>query len=74
MARTLGDRLSKQWGQPIVVENRAGGSGVPAMQAGRSAASDGYTLLMGASGPMAGNPALFDKLPYDPLQDYVKAE
>lgn len=69
-ARALAERLPQRWGQPVVVENRPGASGVTGMMAGRDAPPNGYTLLLAMSGPMAGNPTLMSKLPYDPLKDY----
>lgn len=70
-ARMLAARLTKQWGQPIVVENKPGASGVIGMNAGRNAAPDGYTLLLGMSGPLVANPHLMAKIPYDSLNDYT---
>jgi len=70
-SRLLAERLSKIWGQPIVVDNKPGGSGILGMVVGRDAAPDGYSLLLGMSGPLAGNPNLMPKLPYDPIKDYT---
>src|ERR1700733_11476572 len=68
LARTLGDAVSRQWGQGVVVENRPGAGGVVASQALAAAAPDGYTLIVVASGH-ATNPFLYEKLPYDTLKD-----
>jgi tripartite-type tricarboxylate transporter receptor subunit TctC len=71
--RMTAERLSALWGQPIVVENRAGGGGVPGVMAVKEATPDGYTLLMGSSGTLGVNPGLYAKLPYDPLRDFAPA-
>jgi tripartite-type tricarboxylate transporter receptor subunit TctC len=70
-ARIIGEALSKEWGQPVVIENVGGGAGIPGMVQGRGAAPDGYTLIMGTSAVLVVNPAIIDKLPYDPLNDYA---
>ena len=72
-ARMVGDRLSQVWGQPVFVENRAGGGGVPGIMAGKQAAPDGYTLLVGTSGTLGVNPGIYAKLPYDPITDFLPA-
>jgi tripartite-type tricarboxylate transporter receptor subunit TctC len=70
LARTLGDVVSRQWGQTVVVENRPGAGGVVASQALVQAAPDGYTLIVVASGH-ATNPFLYPKLPYDTFKDFT---
>jgi tripartite-type tricarboxylate transporter receptor subunit TctC len=70
LARTLGDELSKQWGQPVIVENRPGAGGVVASQALATSAPDGHTLIVVASGH-ATNPFLYPKLPYDTFADFT---
>jgi len=70
LARTLGDVVSRQWGQPVVIENRPGAGGVVASQALASAPPDGYTLMVVASGH-ATNPFLYAKLPYDTFKDFT---
>lgn len=72
-ARMLADRLSQTWGQQVVVENRGGGGGVPGVMAGREAAPDGYTWLVGTSGTLGVNPSVYAKIPYDPLKDFAPA-
>ena len=71
LSRILGDQLSKQLGQPFVVENRTGGGMLVGTTAAAKAAPDGYTLLAGLTGNMSVNPSLFAKLPYDPLADFT---
>src|SRR5688572_28099233 len=70
-ARIIAEALSKEWNQSVVVENVGGGAGIPGMVQGRGAPPDGYTLLMGTSAVMVVNPAIMEKLPYDPLNDFV---
>ena len=70
LARTLGDVVSRQWSQGVVVENRPGAGGVVASQALATSAPDGYTLIVVASGH-ATNPFLYPKLPYDTFKDFT---
>ena len=70
LARTLGDVVSKQWGQPVVVENRPGAGGLVASQALVASPPDGYTLIVVASGH-ATNPLLHPKIPYDTFKDFT---
>ncbi|RLJ38388.1 tripartite tricarboxylate transporter substrate binding protein [Acidovorax sp. 106] len=71
VARRVGARLADQWGQPVVVDNRAGAGGVIATDAVAKASPDGYTLLAGADGPITILPTLASSLPYDPRRDLV---
>ena len=70
-ARIVGEALSKEWNQGVVIENIGGGAGIPGMVTGRGAPPDGYTLLMGTSAVLVVNPAIMEKLPYDPLNDFA---
>lgn len=70
LARTLGDVVSRQWGQSVVVENRPGAGGVVASQALVQTPADGYTLIVVASGH-ATNPFLYPKIPYDTFRDFT---
>lgn len=70
-ARVFAERLARSWGQPVTVENRPGASGIIGMEAIRGAAPDGYTLGIGGSGPVAINPSVFSKLPYDSRRDFT---
>ena len=70
LTRTLGEVVARQWGQSVVVENRPGAGGVIASQAVATAAPDGYTLIMVASGH-ATNPLLYPKIPYDTFKDFT---
>ena len=67
-ARTVGQKISEILGQPVVVDNRAGASGIIGCEGVARSAPDGYTLLMGTTGTHTTNPAVFSKLPYDPLK------
>ncbi len=70
LARTLGEVVSKQWGQSVVIENRPGAGGVVASQALIASPPDGYTLIVVASGH-ATNPLLYPKIPYDTFKDFT---
>jgi tripartite-type tricarboxylate transporter receptor subunit TctC len=65
-ARLVAQHLSSKWGQPVVIDNRAGAGGVVGVDLVARAKPDGYTLLMGNVGTQAINPPLYVKLPYDP--------
>jgi tripartite-type tricarboxylate transporter receptor subunit TctC len=69
-ARLMAERLTDVWKQQIVVENKAGGSGIPATEAGRTAAPDGHTIMVVSSGTFGVNPSLYPDLPYKPLVDF----
>jgi tripartite-type tricarboxylate transporter receptor subunit TctC len=69
-ARLFADRLSQRWGQAVVIENRPGGDSNIAVGAFASARDD-HTILYSAPNPITVNPILYDKLPYDPAQDFV---
>ena len=68
--RIVSERIKESGGQPLVIENKPGGAGLIAAQAGAQAAADGYTLLLAGSGMMVINPHTFSKLPYDPEKSY----
>ena len=70
--RVIANSLTQQLGQPFVIENISGSSGIAAMQAAMKAPADGYTLVYSDAGQWAINPALYStKLPYDTLRDLV---
>lgn len=71
LARAIGERLTKAWGQPVVVENRAGANGAIALQDVARSAPDGYTILLTSNSPIVINPSLYKKLPYDVGRDFV---
>ena len=70
-ARLVARRLTETYGQPVVVDNRAGGGGNIGAEAVAKAAPDGYTFLMGFIGPNAVNQFLFKNMPYDTLKDFA---
>jgi len=70
MARLMAERLQPRLGQNLVVENRGGGASIPGMEAVMHAAPDGYTLGMASSGPLAINPSVMSRLPYDVERDF----
>jgi tripartite-type tricarboxylate transporter receptor subunit TctC len=69
-SRAYGEVMARLLGQPVVVDNRPGGSGVVAIQAVKAAPSDGHTILLASVSPMAVNPVLIKNLPYDPFKDF----
>jgi tripartite-type tricarboxylate transporter receptor subunit TctC len=71
LGRAVAQKLSQQLGQQFVVENKPGAAGIIATQAAMSSPPDGYTLLVSSSGPLAVNPGLYSKLPYDPIKDFA---
>ncbi len=70
-ARLIGARVSEQWGQPVIVENRTGAGGNIGADAVAKSPPDGYSLVMSALGPHAVNVSLFSKMPYDPVRDFA---
>ena len=71
IARVLAAKLAETARQPFIVENRSGANGVLGVEMGAKAPPDGYTLLMGGSGPLSILPNLVSKLPYDPVKDFA---
>ena len=71
VTRIVADALSSRWPQRVVVENRGGGAGAPALEAGARAAPDGYTLTAGTSGTLGVNPSVLPRLPYDAEKDFA---
>lgn len=71
LGRLVGVKLSELWGQPFIIDNRPGASGIIGTELGAKAAPDGYTLLMGSAGPLTILPGLQGKLPYDSLKDFA---
>jgi tripartite-type tricarboxylate transporter receptor subunit TctC len=70
LARILGQKMTESWGQQVVIDNRSGGSGIIGMEIAARASPDGYTILMSEVGTLSINPAMFSRLPYDPLRDF----
>jgi tripartite-type tricarboxylate transporter receptor subunit TctC len=69
LARIIGQRLSDNWRQPVVIENVIGAGGNIGTERAAKAPADGYTLLLNTIAPIAVNQSLFAKLPYDPVKD-----
>src|SRR5258705_164797 len=70
-ARIIGGRMSGSWGQPVVVENRAGAGGNIGADLVAKAPPDGYTILMGSIGTQALNASLYRSMPYDSTKDFT---
>ena len=70
VGRLIAQRLGDAWGQPVVVENRTGASGMIAAEAVAKSAPDGYTLLITPQTSLAVAPALYGKAPYDTMKDF----
>jgi tripartite-type tricarboxylate transporter receptor subunit TctC len=70
IARVFGQKLSESLGQPVIIENKPGAGAILATEYVARSAPDGYTLLVGASGAMTINPAVYEKLSYDTLRDF----
>ena len=71
LARAIAPELGKAFGQSFIIENRGGAGGNVGTEIVAKAANDGYTLLMGTVGTHGINRALYEKLPYDPIKDFV---
>ena len=70
LARKLGERISKAWGQPVVIVNRPGAGGSVGAEAVAKSAPDGYTFLLSTNSPLTTNLALYPSLGYEPLRDF----
>lgn len=71
LARLLAGRLAERVGQPVVVENKAGGGGLIGVDSVAKSPPDGHTLVIGHDGTMAFSTVLHRKLPYDPVRDFA---
>ncbi|MFN7394813.1 MAG: Bug family tripartite tricarboxylate transporter substrate binding protein, partial [bacterium] len=71
VARGMAEFLQQRWGQPVVIDNTPGASGIIAFGEVRRAAPDGYTLFVADTATMVVNPLINDRLPYDPERDLV---
>ena len=70
-ARIIGQKMSEEWGQPVVVDNRPGGNTIIGAEFVAKAAPDGYTLMMAIDSTLVMNQFLYKSLPYDPLKDFA---
>lgn len=71
LARSIGQELTKAWGQPVIIDNVPGAGGSLGADRVAKAPADGYTLLMGHIGTLAVNPSLYPKLPYDAVKSFT---
>jgi tripartite-type tricarboxylate transporter receptor subunit TctC len=71
VARPLAQNIAERLGQPVVIDNRGGASGIIGMELVARAPADGYTQVFALSAQLSVNPVLFEKLPYDPLADFA---
>jgi tripartite-type tricarboxylate transporter receptor subunit TctC len=71
IGRTIAEKLGVLWGQSVIVENRAGAGGTIGVDAVAKAAPDGYTMVLGVTGPLTIAPSINAQLAYDPLRDLV---
>ena len=71
VGRVVGQKLSERLGQQVAVDNRSGANGIVGLQALMAAAPDGYTIAAASAGPLAVNPFIYAKLPYDPMKDFT---
>jgi tripartite-type tricarboxylate transporter receptor subunit TctC len=71
IARIIGQKLSDSLGQPVIIENKPGAGSITGTEYVKNAPPDGHMLLMGATGAMAINHAVYSKLPYDSLKDFA---
>jgi tripartite-type tricarboxylate transporter receptor subunit TctC len=71
IARIIGQKLTERWGQQVIIDNRAGANGIVGLQLLMQSPPDGYTLAVAAAGPIAVNPSLYEKLPYDSVRDFA---
>lgn len=71
LARTIADRVSRELGQSIIIDNSPGAGGTIGAAKGARAQPDGYTMLVGHMGYMGAAPALYKKLSYDPVKDFA---
>ena len=71
IARIVGQRMSEHWGEPVIIENRAGGNTAIGAQLVAKSPPDGYTLLVAMDVTMVMNPLVMKNLPYEPLKDFT---
>lgn len=70
VSRTVANKLTESWGQQVIVDSRPGAGGIIGLQIAAKTTPDGYTFVPTSIGPLAVNPSLHRKLPYDPVRDF----
>ncbi len=71
IGRIVGQKLTERLGQQVAIDNRAGANGIVGLEALKTSAPDGYTIAAASAGPLAVNPFIYAKLPYDTLRDFT---
>ncbi|MDP3715768.1 MAG: tripartite tricarboxylate transporter substrate-binding protein, partial [Burkholderiales bacterium] len=71
LARLVGQKMGEAWGQPVIVDNRAGAAGNIGTEVAARATADGYTLIMGTAGSHGINVSLYRKLGWHPVKDFA---
>src|SRR5207253_1278270 len=71
LARSLGEKLTGAWGQPVIVDNKPGANGNVGADFVAKAPADGYTLLLADIGALAISPSVYPALPFDPTKDFA---
>src|SRR5678815_3151551 len=71
VARAIAQKLGDALAQQVVVDNRTGAAAIIGTELAAKSAPDGYTLILGQTGPNSINPGLYERLPYDPLKDFA---
>ena len=71
VARTVGQKITEALGQPVIIDNRTGAAGMIGAEIAAKSPPDGHTLLLGSNGPLAINPGLYAKMPYDAARDFA---
>jgi len=71
LARSIGQKLQEQWGQPVIVDNKPGATGNVGAEIVAKSPPDGYTLMLADIGSLAISPSVFANLPFDPVKDFV---
>ena len=71
IGRIVGQKLSERLGQQVPIDNRAGANGIVGLEILKASPPDGYTIAAASAGPLAVNPFIYSKLPYDALRDFV---
>ena len=71
IARPLAQRMAKSLGQPVIVDHRPGANGILSLELVAASPPDGHTLILSNVGPIAMNPGLYGKMPYDPVASFA---